>query len=150
GVELAGGAFTRPLDDYEFHADVENFYRVRVYDDGDELLDEYTDSITPTLGGRIWLKSIIRPCLNRTITVTDWSEVTRRARNGLFDVVGRSLPVAVTDVRSGRQFTLEVMTETLADADEFDVILSSGDPIFLHMPPDAPVPGSSGHYAVIG
>src|SRR5690606_18608146 len=75
-------------------------------------------------------------------------EVTRHARGGVFDVVGRSLPVAVSDVRGSRQWTLRVLTDTAEQAAAVDLILASGDPIFLHMPPGMPM--GSGTYAVIG
>lgn len=106
-----------------------------------------SSTVTPTLAG-VWLKSIARPFLNRTVTVTDWSEVSRRSRNGVFDVVGRSVPVAVTDLRSGREYELTVMESTPAAADELDTVLASGDPVLVHVPPDCLVPRSM--YAVVG
>jgi hypothetical protein len=72
----------------------------------------FTGSITPLLGGMVWLKSVARPFLNRQVTVVDYSDVERPARNGVFDVVGRSLPVSVSDVRGSRRWTLEVLTGT--------------------------------------
>jgi hypothetical protein len=140
---------TLALDDYEFPPNEPVTYRVRSFTGSGGQVEQFTAQITANLDS-IWLKSIIRPFLNRPITVTGWSDVTRPARNGVFGVVGRSVPVVVTDLRGSRRFTLEVMTQTLDQAREFDLILASGDPVFLHMPPDCPVPGASGHYAVIG
>ncbi|PRX48687.1 hypothetical protein B0I33_104505 [Prauserella shujinwangii] len=108
-----------------------------------------TASLTPALSS-VWLKSIARPFLNRPVTVTDWSDIERPSRNGVFTVVGRSVAVAVTDVRGGRQYELVVTTPTLADADDLDLCLASGDPVFVHVPgdPDCLVPRSM--YAVVG
>jgi hypothetical protein len=105
-----------------------------------------TGSITPTLD-RVWLKNLARPFLNRAITVTDWSDVEQPSRNGVFDIVGRTLPVAVTDVRTSRRYTLTVMADTADDAEELRLCLAAGDPVLLHVPEDCDVPGM---YAVVG
>lgn len=105
-----------------------------------------TQSITPTLDA-VWIKSISRPFLNRPVTVVDVSEIGRPARNGIFDVVGRSYPVAVTDVRGSRRYALTALTETVEDAEAVDLVLASGDPVFIHVPAAQNVPGG---YAVIG
>lgn len=135
GASLPSGAIA--LDDYEFAPDVLNYYRVT---------GQTAASITPTLGG-VWLKSIARPFLNRQVTVKDYSDVERPSRAGLFDVVGRSFPVAVHDVRGSRRWTLEVLTQTLAEASNVDLVLASGDLLFVHVPTDCPVPGG---YVTVG
>jgi hypothetical protein len=115
----------------------------------DELvftLAAQTAAITPVLD-TIWLKSIARPFLNRTVTLTDYSDISRGSRNGVFEIVGRTLPVAVSDVRGSRSVTLTVMVPTVAAADDLDLVLASGDPVFVHVPPGCPVPGM---YAVVG
>lgn len=137
-VELDSNAFT--LSDYEFAADVPNYYRVTV-DDTTE-----TDSITPQLG-TIWLKSITRPFLNTPVRLHDFSEMVRPARNGVFAVVGRSFPVARTDLRGSRQLSISVLTNTTDERRDMDLILSSGDPMFLHCPHEAPIDTM---YVVIG
>jgi len=136
---VTGTAFT--VDDYEFVSDVVNYYRLRM-----PGLTPDTANITPSLGG-IWIKNIARPFLNRQVTVIDWGDVRRASRNGVFDVVGRTMPVAVTDVRSSRRYELTLTTATAGEADELDLCLSSGDPVLLHTPINCPVPGM---YAVVG
>lgn len=106
-----------------------------------------TSTITPTLD-TVWLKTIAKPFLNRPVTVVDFSSVQRSARNGIFPVVNRTYAVAVTDVRTGRQFELTLMTPSLEAADELDTILAGGEPVFLHTPAGCPVPGPL--YAVVG
>lgn len=93
-----------------------------------------TDSITPAID-RVWLKSIVRPFLNREVTVRDFGDITRPDRGGVFEVVGRSYPVAVTDVRGSRRFSLELRTLTEAEADDLRLILASGDVLYLQVPP---------------
>jgi peptidoglycan/xylan/chitin deacetylase (PgdA/CDA1 family) len=110
-----------------------NYYRV----------EGQTASITPTLGG-VWLKSIARPFLNRKVTVRDVGDVVRPTRSGTFEVVGRSYPVAVTDVRSSRRWTLDLSTYTPQEASDLDLILASGDILLVHVPTtglESAVPG---------
>lgn len=144
-VPVTNGMFT--LDDYEFPAGVPVTYRVTAFNVSDVQTDQETGAITADLG-TVWLKVIAKPFLNRPVTVVDWSRVARSARNGVFPIVGRQNPVAVTDVRAGRQFDLVVMTPTLDEGEEFDTILSGGDPVYLHTPAGCPVPGPL--YAVVG
>ncbi|MFF5992578.1 hypothetical protein [Prauserella flavalba] len=106
-----------------------------------------TTTITPQLQ-QVWIKNIARPFLNRAVVVNDFSNVQRQSRNGVFQVVGRSLPVAVTDVRGSRSYDLVVIAETLAESDDLDLVLAAGDPVFVHVPPNCPVPRSM--YAVVG
>lgn len=105
-----------------------------------------TGTVTPAMT-RIWIKNIQRPYLNRIVTVTNWSSVERPARAGVFEIVGRSYPVAVTDLRSSRRYTLTVTTVDLDAAEDLDACLSAGEPVLVHVPGDCPVPGM---YAVIG
>lgn len=106
-----------------------------------------TDSITPSLAGQAWFKNIRYPFLNRPITVTDFSDIERAGRAEVFDVSGRSLPVAVTDVRASQAFELQVLTTSLEQARDMDLILASGDVFFVHVPPNCPLPGG---YVQIG
>lgn len=106
-----------------------------------------TGSITPTLDGELWLKFIGRPFLNQVIDAYGEINVVRKARNALFPVIGRSAPIGVTDVRSGREFNLQVKTLTAEAHRNLDFALLGGDPAFVHAPAGSPVPTM---YAVIG
>jgi len=97
-------------------------------------------NITPTLD-RVWLKSPSRPFLNRPVTVVGWSDVARPDRSADFDVVGRSFPVAITDLRGSRHVALELYTATGDDAQTMDYVLASGDILFVHTPLVCDVPG---------
>lgn len=101
-----------------------------------EYLNEQEGSITPTLTST-WLKSISRPFLNQPVQVVYGPSVTitRPARVGIFDIVGRSYPIAVSDIRSSRRWTLLLRTETAATARDLDLILASGDVLYLQAPP---------------
>jgi hypothetical protein len=94
-----------------------------------------TGSVTPQLDS-VWLKSISEPFLNRPVDVilTASQSATRDARDGVFEITGRSFPVAVTDLRGSKAWTMQIRTYTVADADEMDTILSAGDPMYIHVP----------------
>lgn len=98
-----------------------------------------TNSITPALDG-VWLKFIARPFLNTRVQPWGDLEWTRRSRGGVFDVVGRSLRVSVSDVRLSREGSLQLLTETVEDFERLDLVLAGGDPAFLHTPADSPLP----------
>lgn len=134
------------IDDYEFPANVAVTYRVRSYNASNVLQATFTVVITQPMT-EVWLKAPARPFLNRPVTVTEVGEVTRAARNGIFQIVGRSYPVGVADVRQSRVFPLEVMTETPGDAEALEFLAMSGEPILLQVPDAFPVPSL---YAVIG
>lgn len=106
-----------------------------------------TESITPTIDA-VWLKNVPRPFLNRTLDcVPNQSPIRRKARNGIFPVVGRSFPIAVTDVKLSREVTIEVITRTTEEHEELDIVLASGDIFFLQTPPGNSLPTM---YVVIG
>lgn len=89
----------------------------------------------------VWLKSVTRPFLNQTVQVVGWSDVVRPARGDVFDIVARSYPVAVTDLRGSRRWTLQVRTTDVTARRTLDFLLASGDVVFVHVPEDCPVPG---------
>jgi phage replication-related protein YjqB (UPF0714/DUF867 family) len=133
---LAGDAFGPvAVDDYEFVADVANQWRIRTFEPSSgRTLAVAQDSLAPDLAGVVWLKSVVRPFLNRPVRIRDQSDFTRPSRSGRFPIVGRSLPVAVTDVRGGKQFVLEVYAADAVEARVIDLLLASGDILFVHTP----------------
>lgn len=105
---------------------------------GDPL---FSASITPSLEGRVWLKSIRHPFLNRPVSVGGVTGDTRSSKGGLLQVQGRSAPIAVTDVRASQQFTVTLRTATLIEARDMDLTLASGDTFYLQVPAGSQIPG---------
>ncbi|MEC3975083.1 poly-gamma-glutamate hydrolase family protein [Amycolatopsis sp. H20-H5] len=97
------------------------------------VTDRDTAVITP-VPASVWLKNPSRPSLNTAVTVTGVSDVDRPDRGAEFDIVGRTLPVAVTDVMGSRRVTLTITTATLAAAADMDRRLSAGEPVFVQAP----------------
>lgn len=135
----------RPVDDYTFAPGVVNHYRLRLEAVGSTVAI-YTDSVTAPDIDAVWVKNVAFPFLNLTVVVADYGDVQRPARGAMFDVVGASDPVAVTDVRGSRNYDLQVLTASIADAEEFDQVLSQGGVVYVQTPEDCDVP--DGHYRV--
>jgi hypothetical protein len=141
-----GCELERIVDDYEFPVGQEITYRVRSFGTGDNVLTSTTCTITVDLDD-VWIKSIGLPFLNQRVNcVLNPSPIVRRARNGIFDIVGRSYPVGVTDLRGSREVTVQVVTETTAEREDLDLLLASGSPVFYHTPVGHPLPTM---YAII-
>jgi hypothetical protein len=99
-----------------------------------------TGSITPVID-QVWLKSVGKPFLNRPLDcTTNPSPISREPRHGIFEIIGRSFPVAVTDLRQSREVTIDVVTRTTQEYTELDLILSAGDPMFIQTPAEHPLP----------
>lgn len=92
-----------------------------------------TSTITPVLDS-VWIKNVRRPSLNRRVTVTDVSDIVTPSRAALVDVVGRTYPVEINDVRGSRRLTLQVTVTDLAAAADFDNALGLGHTVFIQAP----------------
>jgi hypothetical protein len=125
---------TAALDDYEFVPAALNYYRVTAG------ADVFTTTINPAQTA-VWLKSITRPFLNRAVEVVRHGDIRRQARNGIFEVRGRSDPIAVTDVRSSRRWEMTVMAQTVSDADALELVFASGDPLYVQTDGTRDIPG---------
>lgn len=146
GVTVTGCELERTVDDYEFPVGVLITYRTRSYTN-DEVLGVTTTCQIEVDLDDVWIKSIGRPFLNQILhCVSNPTPIVRRARNGISPIVGRSYPVAVTDLRGSREVTVPVITQTTQEREDLDLLLASGDPVFIHAPAGHPLPTM---YAVI-
>jgi len=140
GSAVSVTATALPLDDYEFAPDVLNYYRVVP-----SSHSEQDDSITPSLAGEWWLKHIRFPFLNMIITPSDVSDVTRPSLSGVYNVMGRSLPVVVSLPRASAQWSLTVAIDSLDDLDALNALLATGDVLLLQVPAGSVIRG--GYFA---
>jgi hypothetical protein len=98
-----------------------------------------TASITPVIS-QVWLKSIGMPFLNRGFyCVSKIGDEQRDDRTGLFEVINRNFPIAVTDVRQSKEVTIEVITQTTQEWHDLDFILGLGAPMYLQTPLNYPL-----------
>jgi hypothetical protein len=122
------------LDDYEFVPGVACQYRVQSYTAANLVaVATYDVFITQDLDV-VWLKVPAAPFLNQPVIASVRTDITRRARGGVFDVVGRTLPVMVGDVRGSRELTLQLKTASASQERDLDYLFASGDVVFLQAP----------------
>lgn len=121
------------VDDYEWSPGVATTYRVTSYNAANVQQAQFTVAITQDVTS-VWLKVPAGPFLNQPVVVLDHSEIQRRTRTGLFDVVGRSLPVMVGDIASGLSYTLQLLTDTTAAERNLDYLFASGEVVFVQLP----------------
>lgn len=115
-----------------------------------------TDSITPDNGGLTILKSIKYPALNRAIADPDYRPVQRASRTGVYNVKGRVPPIAIHDAWTSQWWTIETVTESLAQARDMDLVLAASGTLFIQVPPETenecftnPVSGMPGGYVYV-
>jgi hypothetical protein len=150
GIDVTVAAQNAQLDVYEFPPGVPVDYWVNGYNAANVQVSTFGTPHTQDIDV-VWLKVVARPFLNRTITVAGRGEVGRPARGGVFNVVGRSFGIAVSDFRSSRQYVLEVLTETPAEEDALALLLASGEPVYLQAPStQTKIPGGEGTYWNVG
>lgn len=149
-VGVLSGSMVRTVDDYEFTAGEGVEYKLVALSSSegapDVIVQQRIASIPDTVEA-VWFKFIATPYRNRKVILTDWTEVSRKSRVALYDVVGRGQPVAVTDVHTGRQFSVDLVAHTLAERDALDTALGTGVPVFFQTPTSIACPSI---YAVVG
>jgi hypothetical protein len=92
-------------------------------------------SVTP-LQADVWLKSIAYPSLNINIGCPLTGPMTRRGRNGIFDVKGTPFPVGIEDVGSTEATTITFVTRSEEENRAVVALLTYGSPLLLQSPPD--------------
>ena len=99
-----------------------------------------SSTITPTLS-QVWLKSVMRSFLSIAPNVTDHDEPARGGRGSESYVSGRTLPVAQSELMTGRRLNLRIRAGSLAIARQWEYLIASGDVLFLHTPVDCGITG---------
>jgi hypothetical protein len=94
---------------------------------------ETSATVTPALT-QVWVKNPIRPYLNRVVTVVRADDVVHKTRTGTFTVLGRTMPIAVSDLAAGRTTALTLRTTDRSTADDLESCLTTGDTQYLHSP----------------
>lgn len=150
-VATADGTMVRTVDDYEFRAGEGMQYRIQGLSSSEGAPDVVVQQRVVTVADTLdetWLKFIAAPYRNRKVSLLrPFDGVARRSRVALYDVVGASQPVGVTDVHTGRTMTIGLATHSIAEREALDAALETGVPVFFQTPSSVPVPSV---YAVIG
>lgn len=131
------------VDDYEFTPGAAHLYRLTA--GGDPV----TASVTPVQTG-VWLKNLVRPFLNREVKVVNHSDIVRPARTATFPVIGRTMPVALTDIQLSRRWDLVIKADTVAEADDLELVFAAGDVLLVQPPSSGNLATVPGGYVVAG
>lgn len=108
---------------------------------------DQTTTCAVTIAGQAWLKFPGYPFLNRALTVTARSSVTRGARGNLLPVVNTRAPLAVQEFMGGRACSVVARTTTWTAYKELDAALGIGGVVFLHS--DEAALGLPSIYAIV-
>lgn len=132
-VPVIAGRFSRIVDDFEYPAGDDCEYLIEGRTDT-ELVMQRAVVRRAGVGDKSWIKIVANPRFNLRVNVVGWGKISRKARNGRFDVIGKMNPVITSDFFSAREVTIDVLTRTRSETDALDYALSQGVPIFLQMP----------------
>lgn len=92
-------------------------------------------SVTSPSGGQVWLTHPGQPSYAGIASIRpDGLTELRPARRGVFSPIGASLPVVVSDIRSGSAGTVIVQTNSAADVTRLRNMLADGSPLLLRQP----------------
>jgi hypothetical protein len=110
------------------------------------FVSQEVGNVTPALS-RVWMKNPIAPYLNVAVTVISIDDITNPARTGVFDIIGRMNPVAVTDVYGSDKTTIGLRTTDDATMEDLRSRLKTGQVQFIHAPKGSRTPTG---YFVLG
>lgn len=127
---LSGGQWIGT--DYEVPLDAGFYYRATAPD-----MPGYS-AISPSYvldsAGRTFLKHPGRPALNSSVSVESAPDLARPVAQGVFDVLGRAQPVAVSMRRAAARGTLTLNTATESERAALLLLLDDGTPLLLATP----------------
>lgn len=127
---LAGGQWAGL--DYEAPVDVEFYYQATSTSLPGTTLT--TGQLTMPSGNISWLRSPGQPALNMPVTIITPPTWDRPITQGVFDVLGRSRPVAVSQRRSSERGDLVVATLTEDERQALLALVADGSILYLTTP----------------
>lgn len=118
--------------DYEAPLDQSFYYRATSPDRPGVILTSPT--YTMASGGTSWFKHPGKPSLNMPVIVHKPPDWGRPVKSGLFDILGRTRPIAVTMRRNSERGDLIVVTRTENERLNMLALLEDGIPLFWSTP----------------
>lgn len=142
---LESDGYATPVDevatlyDYESSNGQTVHFRARaIHDYGSNLLvtsDWSTADSGAWTSGLWWLKHPRQPTLNMNLTIDSNPGYQRPARQGVYQALGASKPIVVTDLRGSARGTLRVRLDTEAEQDQMVALLETTDTLLIQAPP---------------
>jgi len=97
--------------------------------------DQGTTSLTPVLPNKnikpYWLMNPGRPGQNVRVEITGFSGVDQDGKTGIFEVLGRSFPVVVTDIMESGSFSIDIDAGNKTTAKDIIGRLALGETMYL-------------------
>ena len=119
-------------DDFEAPLDSSFYYQATSTEVPGTVITSASYSLSS--GGSTWLKHPGRPLLNLKVKPTRGPDLTRPIEQGVFDVLGRSRPVATSMLRRSERGDLALRTDTDAERLALLALVQDGVPL-LFAPP---------------
>lgn len=127
-ITLSGG--TAYLNDYEFPFDTQITYKATVADGTVAV----SNPVMVDADNKDWIRCLDAPTRSIPVSVVEFPEKQHKGRVELYDVVGRRLPIAITDVLSGASGGMTLFLDG-SDATLMADAMAQGFPMMLHTPP---------------
>lgn len=82
-----------------------------------------------------WLKHPNLPTLNMAVRIRSFQTIARAGRQGVFQALGASFPVVVSDVRESKRGTVVLRLDSTSEQDALDALLDTSGTLLLQSPP---------------
>lgn len=134
GADISGGAWAST--DYELLYQAPAVYAARVYDTAGVQLEQASSSAVTVPEGRVWLRNVWDSSLAMPVQLVGKvsGDNSSESRSALLRPLGRSNPVAVTDVRSGSSGESTVLTRTDVEERALRGLFATGDILMFTAP----------------
>ena len=141
GVRPAGAAII--VYDYEAPNGTTMNYRARSLHDysGSWAASAWVADTEAWSSNDWWVKHPYLPALNRTWKVRSYMTQARAGRAGVFQPLGATLPVVVSDTRETARGVIVLRSDSILDQAELDALLDATGTLFIQGPANAQEPG---------
>lgn len=103
-----------------------------------DFTDQGIQSLVPALPNKntkpYWLMNPSRPGQNIRVEITGLTEISNDGRTGVFEVLGRSWPVVLSDFMASDTFTITIDAANKQEAKDISGRLALGEPMYLLVP----------------
>lgn len=134
---VAPGATTATAYDYEVGNGVSAIYRARAVKnfatEVDDAVSDYSSSTAAVSWDSTdwWLKNPLLPSQNTKVYIDSLSEETQGARQGVFQAIGATNTVVVSDTRQAKSGSVTFRVDTDAEKTDLDALVQEGTPLLL-------------------
>jgi hypothetical protein len=129
---------TPDVFDYEAPNGVATAYRLRsllVFETGSTIVSAWTEDEATWTSTSWWLKHPHRPDLNMIVLVRSFQSVQRAGRQGVFQALGATDAIVVSDTPGPWSADITFRLDSLAEQAAFDALFETNGTLLLQSPP---------------